>query len=111
MTTSIGLRRTLLLGDPTYGTGPPTLPAMPTPPARGRPPPLPGPPPPAARAPPPPPPGPPPPATRTRTVSVVVPTLNEERNLPAVFAALPETAEIIVVDGGSNDRTVEVARR
>lgn len=43
-------------------------------------------------------------------VSVVVPTLNEERNLPAVFAALPSQAEVIVVDGGSVDRTVDVAR-
>jgi glycosyltransferase involved in cell wall biosynthesis len=43
-------------------------------------------------------------------VSVVVPTLNEERNLPAVFAALPLEAEVIVVDGGSVDRTVDVAR-
>jgi len=43
-------------------------------------------------------------------VSIVVPTLNEERNLPAVFAALPAEAEVIVVDGGSVDRTVDVAR-
>ncbi|WP_067500920.1 glycosyltransferase family 2 protein [Actinoplanes sp. TFC3] len=45
------------------------------------------------------------------TVSVVIPTLNEERNLPHVFAALPEGIdEVILVDGGSIDRTVEVAR-
>ncbi|BFU44365.1 glycosyltransferase family 2 protein [Krasilnikovia sp. MM14-A1004] len=44
-------------------------------------------------------------------VSVVIPTLNEERNLPHVFGKLPEdVAEVIVVDGGSVDRTVEVAR-
>ncbi len=47
---------------------------------------------------------------RRDTISIVVPTLNEERNLPAVFAALPEHAEVIVVDGGSTDRTVEVVR-
>jgi glycosyltransferase involved in cell wall biosynthesis len=44
-------------------------------------------------------------------VSVVIPTLNEERNLPYVFGRLPAgLAEVILVDGGSVDRTVEVAR-
>jgi glycosyltransferase involved in cell wall biosynthesis len=44
------------------------------------------------------------------TVSVVIPALNEEQNLPYVFAKLPaEITEVIVVDGGSVDRTVEVA--
>jgi glycosyltransferase involved in cell wall biosynthesis len=45
-------------------------------------------------------------------VSVVIPTLNEERNLPHVFARLPGGLhEVIVVDGHSTDDTVEVARR
>jgi glycosyltransferase involved in cell wall biosynthesis len=45
-------------------------------------------------------------------VSVVIPTLNEEENLPYVFARLPEGLhEVIVVDGRSTDRTVAVARR
>jgi glycosyltransferase involved in cell wall biosynthesis len=44
------------------------------------------------------------------SVSVVIPALNEERNLPHVFAALPAVDEVILVDGGSVDRTVEVAR-
>ncbi|MFC7534383.1 glycosyltransferase family 2 protein [Actinoplanes sp. GCM10030250] len=42
----------------------------------------------------------------------MIPTLNEERNLPHVFAKLPSTIdEVIIVDGGSVDRTVEVARQ
>jgi glycosyltransferase involved in cell wall biosynthesis len=45
-------------------------------------------------------------------VSVVVPTLNESRNLPAVFARLPEDVyEVIIVDGHSVDGTPIVARR
>jgi glycosyltransferase involved in cell wall biosynthesis len=45
-------------------------------------------------------------------VSVVIPTLNEEKNLPHVFARLPDGLhEVIVVDGRSTDDTVEVARR
>jgi glycosyltransferase involved in cell wall biosynthesis len=45
------------------------------------------------------------------TVSVVIPALNEERNLPHVFAKLPAgVTEVILVDGGSVDRTVAVAR-
>jgi glycosyltransferase involved in cell wall biosynthesis len=45
------------------------------------------------------------------SVSVVIPTLNEERNLPHVFAKLPaDITQVVLVDGGSVDRTVEVAR-
>lgn len=45
-------------------------------------------------------------------VSVVIPTLNEEKNLPHVFARLPRGLhEVIVVDGHSTDDTVEVAKR
>jgi glycosyltransferase involved in cell wall biosynthesis len=44
------------------------------------------------------------------SLSIEVPALNEERNLPTVFAALPRDAEVILVDGGSVDRTVEVER-
>src|ERR1700733_14453476 len=44
-------------------------------------------------------------------VSVVIPTLNEARNLPHVFEALPsDVYEVIVVDGHSVDDTVAVAR-
>jgi glycosyltransferase involved in cell wall biosynthesis len=46
------------------------------------------------------------------SVSVVVPTLNEARNLPFVFDRLPGGLhEVIVVDGHSTDGTVEVARQ
>jgi glycosyltransferase involved in cell wall biosynthesis len=45
-------------------------------------------------------------------VSVVVPTLNEARNLPYVFSRLPaDVHEVIVVDGHSVDDTISVARR
>lgn len=46
------------------------------------------------------------------SVSVVVPTLNEAKNLPHVFARLPDGIhELIVVDGHSDDDTCAVARR
>ena len=44
-------------------------------------------------------------------VSVIVPALNEAKNLPHVLARLPEVDEVILVDGGSTDDTVDVARR
>jgi hypothetical protein len=49
---------------------------------------------------------------RTPDVSVVIPALNEALNLPHVFEALPENLhEVVLVDGGSVDDTVAVARR
>jgi glycosyltransferase involved in cell wall biosynthesis len=46
------------------------------------------------------------------SVSVVIPTLNEARNLPHVFDHLPDgIRELIVVDGNSTDETCAVARR
>jgi len=45
-------------------------------------------------------------------VTVVIPTLNEARNLPHVFAGLPAGLhEVIIVDGHSRDDTLAVARR
>jgi glycosyltransferase involved in cell wall biosynthesis len=45
-------------------------------------------------------------------VSVVIPALNEARNLEHVFAALPDGLhEVIVVDGHSVDGTPEIARQ
>ena len=48
-------------------------------------------------------------------ISVIIPALNEEKYLPRCLESLSrqsrkEGFEIIVVDGGSTDRTVEVAR-
>ncbi|HMC58108.1 MAG TPA: dolichyl-phosphate beta-glucosyltransferase [Candidatus Solibacter sp.] len=53
-----------------------------------------------------------------RSISIIIPAFNEEKRLPATLAAVREYldrsswefAEIVVVDDGSRDRTVEVAR-
>jgi glycosyltransferase involved in cell wall biosynthesis len=51
-------------------------------------------------------------AGATPRISVVVPARNEAANLPHVLAALPpEVFEVILVDGGSSDGTVEAARK
>ena len=51
-------------------------------------------------------------------VSIIIPTLNEEKNLPRVLKSIKdymkdrsEKYEIIVVDGYSKDRTVEIAKK
>ena len=44
-------------------------------------------------------------------VSVVIPTLNEAANLPHVLERLPDFVdEVVLVDGGSSDGTVDVAQ-
>lgn len=46
-------------------------------------------------------------------ISIIIPTLDEERSLPAFLDAIRQQGaghEVIVVDGGSQDRTLEVAR-
>jgi rSAM/selenodomain-associated transferase 2 len=51
-------------------------------------------------------------AALPRTLSVVIPTLNETAELPETVARLrrvPEVVEIIVADGGSTDGTAELA--
>jgi len=50
-------------------------------------------------------------------ISVVIPTYNEEKNIERCLRALEEQTipredfEIIVVDGQSSDRTIEIAQR
>ncbi|MFE9538338.1 glycosyltransferase family 2 protein [Streptomyces sp. NPDC006691] len=44
-------------------------------------------------------------------VSVVIPAMNEAKNLPHVFSTLPDWIhEVVLVDGNSTDDTVQVAR-
>src|SRR4051812_38486861 len=49
--------------------------------------------------------------TRRPTVSVIVPALNEAKNLPHVLSKLDGVDEIILVDGGSVDDTPAIARQ
>ena len=46
------------------------------------------------------------------TVSLIIPTLNEAQNLAHVLPALPDVVdELVIVDGGSTDGTLEVIRQ
>lgn len=44
-------------------------------------------------------------------VSVVIPAINEAKNLEVLLPDLPRVHEVVLVDGGSTDGTVDVARR
>lgn len=49
---------------------------------------------------------------RGHTITLVIPTLNEENGLKDVLERAPkEIDQIIVVDGGSSDKTIEIAGR
>src|SRR3989338_10872364 len=46
------------------------------------------------------------------TISVVLATYNEEKNLPSCLASIKDIAdEIVIVDGSSKDKTVEIAKK
>lgn len=45
------------------------------------------------------------------TVTIVVPVLNEARNLELILPELPPVYEVVLVDGNSKDDTVATARR
>ncbi len=49
----------------------------------------------------------------TSNAAIVIPTFNEAESIGAVVAMLPRdiVERVIVVDGGSSDGTVEIARR
>ncbi len=50
--------------------------------------------------------------SRRTLVSIVVPAMNEEKNIGHVLSQLPqELHEVILVDGNSRDETIEAARR
>ena len=47
-------------------------------------------------------------------ISIIILTLSEERSLPSLLDAICQQGadhEVIVVDGGSQDRTLEIARK
>lgn len=50
------------------------------------------------------------PASRDLPVTVVVPVRNEQINLPACLSRLGRFAHVVVVDSGSTDRTLDIAR-
>ena len=49
------------------------------------------------------------PLTDKPPISVIVPVLNEELNLPACLKSVEWADEIFVVDSGSDDQTIAIA--
>lgn len=50
------------------------------------------------------------PEASTLPLSVLILTLNEEKNLPACLRSVAHCDDVVVLDSGSTDRTVEIAR-
>ena len=52
---------------------------------------------------------------RSASISFIIPTLNEEKNLDICLTSLKNQSEkdfeVIIVDGGSKDRTIEIAQK
>lgn len=46
----------------------------------------------------------------TSNISIIVPTLNEAVNLPGLLPAAKKVKELLVIDGGSSDNTVFIAK-
>ncbi|MBI5158874.1 glycosyltransferase family 2 protein [Candidatus Micrarchaeota archaeon] len=44
-------------------------------------------------------------------VELIMPTLNEEKGIKEVFKRIPETVGLLIVDGNSNDGTLEIVRK
>src|SRR5579871_4190106 len=51
------------------------------------------------------------PATDDVPLTVVIPVLNEEKNLPDALASVAWAREVFVVDSGSTDQTCAIAER
>src|ERR1700683_5506642 len=51
------------------------------------------------------------PGQRFVKISATIITYNEERNLPRALESLRCVDEIVVIDSGSSDRTVEIAEK
>jgi len=44
-------------------------------------------------------------------ISAIVCTYNEEKNIPRLIASLKDCDEIIIADGGSTDKTRQIAKK
>jgi len=49
--------------------------------------------------------------TALADLSLVIITLNEAENLPALLDCVPKNVEIIVLDSGSTDHTCQIANK
>ncbi len=47
----------------------------------------------------------------TSGISIIIPTFNEEKQIPALCPLTEQVEEVILVDGGSSDHTVSLAKK